>query len=212
VGLPGGTTRAYDASGRQAAAQQRRLHVAEVAWRMFAERGWNGTRMADVAREADVSVELVAKAFGGKQGLLMAAFRRGSFGGHANLQEAFAALDLASEPEPSVRVRRLAHFIVATMGPMVPMLSVVNVAADQDEQLATLLREARRMHLVTCAEACELIASGPVEPRVVDEVGLLSRAETYALLVVEREWSLGDYTDWVEQRLRALLLTPAASG
>jgi AcrR family transcriptional regulator len=73
VGEP--ARRPYDASGRRAAAERRRLHVAEVAARLFAEHGWNGTTVALVAAEAAVSVELVTKTFGGKGGLFMGALR-----------------------------------------------------------------------------------------------------------------------------------------
>ena len=119
--------RSYDASGRRAAAERRRLHVAEVAARLFAERGWNGTTLALVAAESGVSVELVTKTFDGKAGLFMEAFRSAGFGRRGGLREAFAGLRLDDEPDLEVTARpvrrvRLQHRRIP-MGPLVLVLA-----------------------------------------------------------------------------------------
>lgn len=205
MNVPSRGTRPYDATRRRAAAEVRRQRVAEVAVDLFTRDGWSATRLSDVAEAAEVSTELVAKAFGSKPGLLMAAIRANSFRQHANLQEAFAALGLAEVPDRRERLSRLADFVVSATGPMARMLDVMAVASDQDPQLKELLEQSRASQVRTARVACELIASVPVTDDMVDELALLSRAETWLMLVVERGWSPEKFADWFTRRAGALL-------
>lgn len=198
-------TRAYDGSRRRAAAEERRQRVAEAAAELFTRDGWSATRLADVAQAAGVSTELVAKAFGSKQGLLMAAMRFNSFQEYANLQEAFAALDLPSLPEPRERLARLADFVVSSTGPMARMVAVMAVASDQDPQLKSMLDASREGQVRTAGVACEQIATLPVTEEMVDELAFLTRAETWLMLVVERGWSPEMFADWFTRRAGAIL-------
>ena len=65
--------REYRSPRRQQQAAETRAAVLEAATRLFGERGWAGTGMREVAREAGVSVETVYAGFGSKSDLLMAA-------------------------------------------------------------------------------------------------------------------------------------------
>src|SRR5712671_4820961 len=64
--------RRYDSSRRAAQARQTRAAVVEAARQLFLHDGYAGTTIAAVAAEADVSVETIYKAFGGKPGLVRA--------------------------------------------------------------------------------------------------------------------------------------------
>ena len=203
--------RPYDASGRRAAAERRRQHVADTAARLFAEHGWNGTTLALVAAEAGVSVELVTKSFDGKGGLLMAALRSAGFGRRGTLQEAFARLRLEDEPDLDVRLDRFVGFgceIVARMGPLVWVLVH---GAEQDPVMSELVRNAQANHAVMCEELVPLLATGPPAPDAVDEVYLLTRAETYQTLAEHRGWTLERYAVWLRRSLRAAIDGPAST-
>ena len=65
--------RSYRSPRRVEQAAQTRAAVLEAATRLFAERGWAGTGMRDVAREAGVAVETVYANFRSKPELLIAA-------------------------------------------------------------------------------------------------------------------------------------------
>ena len=69
--------RAYQSARRQQQAVTTRAEVVDAALLLFAERGWAGTGMRDVAREAGVSVETVYANFRSKSDLLMAAINVG---------------------------------------------------------------------------------------------------------------------------------------
>lgn len=199
---PPAARRTYDASGRRAEAERRRAGIAEAAARLFAEHGWTGTTIAGVAREAGVSAELVSKAFGGKQGLFMAAFRSASFGSGGPLPHAFAAMRLDEEPDVEVRLGRVVDFACRALVPMAPLVAVMASGTDQDPVLRDLVAQAQLGHAGTAAELTRLIAPGPVGPDAVDEVYLLTRAETFLTLVHQRGWSLERYAGWLRRSLR----------
>ena len=62
--------RRYNSPLRAGQAEQTRRRVLEAAYRLFVERGYAGTTIAQVAAEARVSSETIYLAFGGKRGLL----------------------------------------------------------------------------------------------------------------------------------------------
>jgi hypothetical protein len=44
-----------------------------------------------------------------------------------------------------------------------------------------------------------LLATGPVHPDTVDEIVVLTRAETYLTLADERGWSVARYAAWLRR-------------
>jgi AcrR family transcriptional regulator len=198
---PAQARRTYDASGRRAAAEQRRAWVAVTAAGLFAERGWRGTTLAAVAREAEVSPEYVTKTFGGKQALLMAAVRSASFGRSGSLQEAFAALRLGDEPDVRVRLDRFVDFVCASVVPMAPFLPAMAQGAEEDERMRAVLGAARRGHVELVREVVPLLATGPVHPDAVDEVVVLTRGETYLTFAAELGWTAARYAEWLRRSI-----------
>jgi AcrR family transcriptional regulator len=202
--------RSYDASGRRAAAERRRLHVAEVAARLFAERGWTGTTLALVAAESEVSVELVTKTFGGKAGLFMAAFRTAGFGQRGGLLESFSDLRLDDEPDVEVRLDRFVEFACSIVVPMGPLVPVLAHGAEVDPALRDLVRGAHLGHAAMCGDVARLLARGEPAPDAVDEVYLLTRAETYLTLAQHRGWTVERYAAWLRRSLRTAVDGPDA--
>ena len=199
------TKRRYDTTRRRAAAEERRARVVEVAADMFARQGWHATTISGVAAEAEVSPELVSQAFGGKPGLMMAAFRHATLGTPGTLPEAFAALHLEREPDPEVRLDRFVGFACATLERMAPLVSVLALGADQDEELRELMTAAELRHAETARAALRVLATGPVPDDAVDEIYALTRAEVYLALVHQRGWSRDRYAAWLRRALRAAL-------
>lgn len=202
--------RPYDASGRRAAAERRRLHVAEVAARLFAEQGWNGTTLALVAAGSGVSVELLTKTFGGKAGLFMAAFRSAGFGQRGGLQQAYADLRLTDEPDVEVRLDRFVEFTCDIVVQLGPLVWVLGHGAEQDPTLRELVRTAHLGHAALCEEVVRVLADGEPAPDAADEVYLLTRAETYLTLAQHRGWTTERYAAWLRRSLRAAVDGPGA--
>jgi len=195
------TKRRYDASGRRAAAEQRRLRVAEEAARLFGERGWAGTTIADVAAAADVSSDLVASAFGSKAGLLMAALRRSGFGRHVDAQAAFAALRLGDEPDRDVRLDRIVFLVTRSLAGIAPLARVLPLAADVDPELSDLVDASEAGLAGIAAQVVDLLATDEPDPDAVDEVYVLMRSETYLALVGRRGWSEERFATWLRGAL-----------
>lgn len=198
--------RAYDASGRRAAAEQRRAFVTVTAAGLFADRGWRGTTIAAVAREAEVSAEYVSKTFGGKHALLIEAMRSSTFGRTGGLQEAFAALRLADDQDRDVRLGRFVDFTCSTVVPMAPFVPAMVQGAAEDERMREVLEAARRGHVELVRKVVvPALAPGPVHPDAADEVVLLTRAETYLVLVDELGWSVARYATWLRRSIAEVL-------
>src|SRR5579884_2132843 len=68
--------RRYDASRRRRQALLTRQAVVDVARQLLLTRGYAATTIAAIAQQADVSVEMIYKAFGGKPGLVRAIWER----------------------------------------------------------------------------------------------------------------------------------------
>src|SRR6187455_2179452 len=100
--------RSYDASGRQARAQQTRQRVMDVAHDLFIAQGYSRTTIAEIARGADVSVETIYSAFGNKASLLrkiwFARFRGDEQG--IRLLDRPEIQDMLAEPDLVVRLKR----------------------------------------------------------------------------------------------------------
>ena len=127
-----------------------RQHAAEVASRIFSERGYEQTSLEDIANEAEVSVSSLLRYFGGKERLALAH--------HIDLLEALR-VKLADETRPVIE--RWRAFIVDQAASLRPYSSydaerklIVSVPAllrllsrlqlDQQEELtAAFAREAR---------------------------------------------------------------------
>lgn len=200
--------RSYDASGRRAAAERRREHVAEVAGGLFAEHGWHGTTLAMVAAGSGVSVELVTKTFGSKAGVFMAAFRSAGFGSRGGLQQAYSQLRLEDEPDLDARLDRFVEFACSIVEPMGPLVGVLVNGAEQDPMLNDLVRAAQAGHAVLCEDLVRVLSSGEPAPDAADEVYLMTLSETYATLAQHRGWTIERYAAWLRRSIRTALAGP----
>lgn len=200
--------RRYDASRRQAAAQERRDRIVDAAAALFASDGWGATTIARVAAEAGVSAELVTSAFPTKGALAMAALRRVSFGGDRDLPTAFADLGLADRT-PGEQLDVIVDFAVRSLVPMAPLIPALQVAAEVDPSAAEEIDEGNRRHAAASRSLAEVFVERPAD-EVVDEVYLLTKAETFVVLTGERGWTLERYRAWLRVRLSRLLAVDEA--
>lgn len=145
--------RSYDASGRQARAQETRQRVIDVAHDLFISRGYGRTTIADIARGADVSVETVYSAFGNKAALL----RKVWFVRFRGDEEDVRLLDrpeiqeMLAEPDLVVRLRRHAVVITPVFRRFVPLHRALEAAAASESSAADMVAEfdARRLDAST---------------------------------------------------------------
>ncbi len=95
------------ASERESDARGRRDQIVEVAMRHFAEHGYRGARVEDIAAEVGVAKGTVFLHFGNKEGLFLAAFERA-------VRELPAWLDVPEEVKEQGFWAVLEHWLVRT--------------------------------------------------------------------------------------------------
>lgn len=210
-------SRSYDASGRRAAAAERRLAVLAAARELMLRDGYAATTVAAIAEAAGVSAETVFKTFGSKPGVVRALVRRG--------------LEGAGREPAEVRSNRLrehsnGHQLVAgwaelarEVAPLVaPLALLLRDAAATDPKARALLDEVERIRLVRMRDnARALIATGDVRPHlrlrdVTDVLFTISSAEVYELLVLRQGWSARRFARFQRETMAGALLRPPAAG
>ncbi len=204
--------RTYDARGRAERARQNREKVLVEARRMFLERGYAKTTLADVASRAAVSVEMLHKVFGGKAGLVRAIYERALEGRGA--VPAYTRSDAMSAKEPDGReiVRRWG-VLTSEVSPLVsPVLLLVRDAAATDPELAALQRASDEARLERMRHNAEVLATrgflreGLGLHEATDILWTYSSPELFDLLVRRRGFSPERLGKFVGDALAAALL------
>ena len=146
--------RSYDASGRQARAQETRQRVIDVAHDLFIRHGYGRTTIADIARSADVSVETIYSAFGNKAALL----RKVSFARFRGDEQDVRLLhrseiqEMLAEPDLVIRLRRQAVVYTAVFRRFVSLHRALEAAAASESSSADIVAEFDAGRLDACTE------------------------------------------------------------
>lgn len=209
-----GQRRRYDSTGRKARAQQTRAEICDAARRLFEERGYGPTTIADIARSASVSPETIFKAFGSKSALLGAVVTAAVRGdAEATPLRRRPVIDaIRAEHDPR---RQLAMYgaLLADVNPrLAPLIRVLREAASGDPDTAAVLGSLNANRLDGMSEFAGLLydrgalRSGVSRAEARDVLWTLNSPELYQLLVIERGWSARRYGKWVAEQLAAALL------
>ena len=208
--------RGYDSTGRLAQAVRNREAVLDAAERLFLDRGYAATTIVAVAAAANVSVETIYKAFGGKGGLVRALRDRGLAGKGPIPAEQRSDRMRVTERDPRKIIANWGA-LTTEVAPLVsPILLLVRAAAASDAEMAKLLEEmdADRLLRMT-VNARHLHDAGHLRRGVtlkcaIDVLWTYSSAELYELLVLRRGWPLDRYGRFVADAMIAALLPSAA--
>lgn len=211
------TGRRYDASRRQRQALRSREAVLEAAGRLFLADGYGPTTIAAIAAAADVSVETIYKAFGGKPGLVRAIWTRGLAGsGPIPAWERSDEMQSLATDARQV-ILNWGRFTAEVAPAVAPVLLLIRTAAAADAEMAALLEEVDRARLVRMEEnARRLHERGDLRhgiglEQARDVLWTYSSPELYELLALRRSWSLDRYARFVAAAMIAALL-PASDG
>jgi AcrR family transcriptional regulator len=207
--------RRYNSTGRQAQARRNRQAILDAAQRQFLEGGYAATTIAAVAAEADVSVETIYKAFGGKPGLVRAIYDRGLAGREP--VPAFQRADELREREtdPRTIMRNWAALTSEVSAVVSPIERLVRAAAASDPDMAALLqthndtRERRARHHARFLRRRGYLREGVSLAQATDILWTCTSDELYDLMVLQRGWSLPRFARWLADYMIATLLPPA---
>lgn len=206
--------RRYDATARRAAARQTRGRILAEAHRLFSERGYAATSMAEVARAAGVALDTVYASVGRKPALMRLLVERAISGEDAAVpaEQRDYVREIRAEPDPARKLAIYAAAIRRIHPRLAPLVRAVQAAAPAHPEVARTWREisqrrAGNMRLL----AAHLAETGALRPglsveEAADVIWATNAPETYLLLVGERGWTPERFEAWLADAWRRLLL------
>lgn len=201
--------RRYDAASRKAQAQLTRTRIVEAAQRVFLDRGYVGATIPLIAAEAGVAVETVYRSASGKSGLLAAAVQAALAGGverSATPVEQRAGLRRVTDaPDAEGAIHAYAATQPGVWSRVGPLLRVLESAAPGDDSLVELREQLATQRLTGMQRfAKHLAGRGPLAlpvERAADVLWAVCAQANYDALVVARDWSPADYSEWLARTL-----------
>jgi AcrR family transcriptional regulator len=210
--------RRYTSTRRQAQAAETRRQIIAAAGKLFEQQGYAGTTIEEIAREAGSAVQTVYAAFGSKRAILTRLVEVSVAGDEADLP-------ILERPEPQAvrreldqqrQLRSFAHGIGEIMARMSPIFEIMRTAAKTESDIAALLQQLLDERLQNMIQFVRWVeANGPLRQTLDvaaagETVWLLTSAEVYHLLMIDRGWPRERYEQWLGDALITLLL-PADS-
>ena len=204
--------RRYDSSRRQEDARRNRQAVLDVAERRFLADGYATTTVAAIAVEAGVSSELVYKAYGGKGGLVQAIYERrlGGTGEVPAYQRSDEMRERHNDPRSIMHEWGLLTAEVAAT--LTPIRLLLRAAATTDPDMGRLLEQIEKERLDRMRHHAEFLAergylrSGVSTDEATDILWACSSTEFYELLVLQRNWPLPRYAQFISDFMTTGLL------
>jgi AcrR family transcriptional regulator len=204
--------RRYNSPLRAGQAEQTRRRVLEAAYRLFVERGYAGTTIAQVAAEARVSSETIYLAFRGKRGLLEGVIELAIVGeGDPPTEENVWWSEVARLPSARGRLERMAEFSCRVLARTAPIHRIIRGAADKEASAAELGSRLLRERVANQTERVRRFLADDLRPSLsVEDAGerycALASPELYFLLTVELGWSAEQHAAWLTELLESELL------
>lgn len=187
-------------------AEETRLLVIDAATRLFAERGWSGTGMRDIAKAAGVSVETVYGTAGSKAQLLTRAIDVGVVGDDEPIpladREEFVNLGIGDRP---TRLQSVARMITKQYSLVARLHLALAGAATADPDLARTLQDLRTRQRSSFGEGIGLVLGRPAPPDLVDGLQAVASPEVYLQLLDSAGWNEQQYQNWLAVTLGRLL-------
>ena len=204
-------TRTYDASGRRAAAEERRRRVVDTAHDLFLQDGYGPTSIAHIAEEAGVSAPFVYAAFGSKAGILGAVAGVAVAGDHEEglVRDRVEVTTVRGATEASEWVRLGAHFTRVLNGRSAPVMHLVSSVAGADPGVAELLDQltaGRRADLDLTLSLLPGMREDLTKDDLLNTVDALTHWETWWTLVVVGGWTAERYEAWLVEVISAYVL------
>ncbi len=204
--------RQYDATGRRRRAAAARLRVLDVARERFLRDGYAATTIASIGADAQVSAETIYKTYGSKVGLVRALYDTG-LAGHGEVpaperSDAVSARDL----DAASLLREWASFSTEVAPLVSPVMLLVRTAAAADAEAAGLAAQMNAQRLSRMELNAQRLLGraglrrGLTARHVADVLFSYTSPELYELLVLQRQWPLSDYADFLYRGMAGQLL------
>jgi len=207
-------SRTYESPRRKKQAAETRQAILAAARKLFAERGYAATPLADIAETAGVSVPTLYASVGSKAAIALALVE------FINAEVDMGALDAAQEAATTgpELVRAIAHLVRQLNEQAGDLIRVMTSAAQVEPDLVPVAAAGRAMHREgQRVNAMRLKRLGALRPGLSEEQAAAILAtqtsyEVFTLMVVEEGWTYDAVEAWLVDTLTALLLGPRTTG
>jgi AcrR family transcriptional regulator len=213
------SSRRYNAARRRAAAQRTRRAILDAAARLFLERGYVATTVADIAAAAGVALDTIYAGVGRKPTLFRLLIETAISGTDAPMpvdERAYVAA-IRAESQAARKLELYAEAMRTIHLRLAPLLRVLQAAAPVEPELAAVWseiaeRRARNMRMFVS----DLATTGALRQDIshadaADVIWASNSPEFYVLLVHERGWTPDHYAAWLADAWRRLLLRDTGS-
>ena len=195
-------------SGRRRA-RATRSRITKAASRLFGERGYSGTTMADIAAAAGVAVQTVYFVFHTKTEVLDSAYSLAVMGEDepAVPQDQAWYRQALAEPDVSVALQLVVDGLSEILRRVAPLDFAVRTAAAADPDASAFLASNEAMRAGGYREIVGLLSrkcplrENIAEARATDVLLFLASPGAYRALVIERGWTHGEWVAWTSGAL-----------
>jgi AcrR family transcriptional regulator len=204
--------RRYNSPLRAGQAEETRRRVLEGAYRLFVERGYAGTTIAQVAAEARVSSETIYLAFGGKRGLLEGVIELAIVGeGDPPTEENLWWDEVAGLSGARERLKKMIEFSCRVLARTAPIHTIIRGAADKEAFAGELRSRLLHDRVTNQTERVRRFLRNDLRDGIsVAGAGqrycALTSPELYFVLTVELGWSAEQHRAWLDELLAVELL------
>lgn len=211
---PEATKRAYVSPLRAQQAQATRWAVLRAAGRLFAEQGYVGTSIADIAAAAGVSRATVTAAVGSKPVLLSQAYDTTIAGDDdpTPIPERATTRSFRTQPDPASVLEAYVEHAAAISARVAGLAEAVRGAAGADpdaralwEQIRAQRHRAARM-VIDAVLAVGELREGLDPDTATDIVWIVNDGTLYNSMVHLRGWSHEKFQTWRAETLKSQLL------
>lgn len=198
--------RRYSSRRRQAQAAQTRTDILQAAVRVFAENGWSGSTLNQIAAEADVAVETIYSGFGSKKALLRQAVDVAVVGDTEEIPLAdrpdYQRMGAGSRAE---RIDAGIRMLSAIHARSARICAAMRDAATGDTEAAQWVTEFDDRRHLEVRRAMALTFERELEGPLLDLLWAYLGPEFYLKLVHDRGWSEETYREWMTRTVSAIV-------
>ncbi len=134
--------------------QPKNIRILEAAEKLFADRGFDGTSIRDIASEADANVSMISYYFGSKENLMKAIIRQKVSDSQKSLEEVMADTTTTPVEKIQIFIRRFVNYKISC--PQFTRIMMAEQMLKRNEEFAPLIAELRTSlatHLQTLLNA-----------------------------------------------------------
>lgn len=207
--------RKYDSSRRKSHALQTHQQILEAAEKLFRLKGYSGASIEAIAQNAGVAPETIYATFKNKKTILSMLIKKSILGDDDNpvpvmLREQIR--EVAEEKNQKRQIEMFAKRIHLLMTRVAQLIEIMKSASKTEPEIKRLSKkyvDGRFQGMgffIDCVMANGALRNKLDKLTATETVWLLTSAEVYNLLTVERGWSGDEYEGWLSQTLIDFLL------